>query len=96
MRMMMNRELYMSSCTRMFNCIEDDNDDNNDDDDEYEGVYVQLHGLFHAASPSHCLPSHNIHFVNTITMRMFFLKITFDILIPYHHYDICINCIYCI
>ena len=47
--------------------FEEDNDDNEyDDDSDYEednddneyvgGVYVQLHGLFHAVSPPHCLP----------------------------------------
>ena len=44
---MMMTLMYISSCIRMFNSIEDNNeeDDNNEDDDECRGVYVQLHTI---------------------------------------------------
>ena len=41
---MMMTLMYMSSCIRMFNNIED----NNEDDDENRGAYVQLHTMFNS------------------------------------------------
>ena len=41
---MMISEMYIPSCIRMINSIED----NDEDDDEYRGVYVQLHTMFNS------------------------------------------------